>query len=68
MFDHVTPTVFWPLFVLVWFIVAAVVGLGLGKIIRWCDTPENRYTNEDHVAEQKRRIARNGFKSKAGIQ
>ncbi len=68
MFDHITPTVFWPLVVLIWFLVSVVVGLGVGKIIRWCDSEASRFEQRDRVAEMHRRDARNGFKSRQGIR
>jgi hypothetical protein len=68
MFDHVAPTVFWPLLVLFWFLASLVVGLFVGRICRWADQPQNRYMNDDHVAAMKRTHARNGFKSRQGIR
>ena len=68
MFDAIPSTTFWPIFVLVWFIVSLLVGIAIGKVIRWCDTPANRYEQKDAVAERKRRLERNGFKSRMGVQ
>ena len=65
MFDDVPNNVFWPLFAICWFLFGLFVSLIIGKVISWCDTPENRY---DDVAERKRRLDRNGFKSRTGIK
>ena len=68
MFDSIEPTVFWPLFALTWLVASIVVGLGVGKVIRWCDSEGERFQQRDHVAESKRRVAHNGFKSRQGIR
>ena len=68
MFDDVPPTVFWPLLVVFWFIVARAVGLFIGKVIRWCDQPKNRYLDEDQIAAMHRLHKRNGDKSKMGTR
>lgn len=73
MLDHVSPTVFWPMLVLGWLLVSLVVGLFIGRLLRWVDTPANRYV--DHVdsrrceragsqAEFSRRLNSRGFKSR----
>lgn len=48
-FDHVAPTVFWPLLALFWLIASIVVGLLIGRIIRWCDQPQPRNHYVDRV-------------------
>lgn len=68
MFDHVPPTTFWPLLFLACF-VAAMVSTWL--VSRWVDSnrpKRSHFTQADHVAEHKRRIARNGFKSRIGAR
>lgn len=45
MLDHIAPTVFWPLFALVWLLVSVLVGLLIGRVIRWCDDPSNHYVD-----------------------
>jgi hypothetical protein len=73
MFDHVSPTVFWPLLMLGWLLVSIVVGTFIGKMIRWCDTPQNRYVDSVDVkrcertgsqAEFNRRLNSRGLKSR----
>jgi len=64
-FDAMPDGLFWALFLTTWFVASIVFGLFVGKLIRWCDTPANRYDTE---AERKRRIAHNGFKSRQGIR
>jgi len=54
MFDHVAPTVFWPLFLLCWFVLSLVVGITVGKVIRWCDTPANKYVDKVDVTRCER--------------
>ena len=66
MFDHIAPTVFWPLFALAWLAVSLVVGIFVGKVLRWSAGDE--FDGSDRVAESQRRIARNGFKSRQGIR
>jgi hypothetical protein len=68
MFDYVAPQVFWPTAVLLWLVVSLVVGIAIGKVIRWCDSEGERFQQRDRVAESKRRIARNGFKSRIGAR
>ena len=68
MFDHIHPTIFWPAFVLCVFVFSLIVGLGIGLLIRWVDTPANRYVERDWHTEHKCRITRNGFKTRAGIR
>jgi hypothetical protein len=65
--DHVDPRIFWPSLVLVWFLASLAVGLLVGRVIRWCDSPGRRI-GTDAVAESQRRIARNGFKSRMGVR
>lgn len=69
--DHVAPTMFWPLVLLSWFLVSLVVGLALGRYFRWVDSQRprrNRFEQADRVAERKRRLERNGFKSRIGAR
>ena len=66
MFDSIDPRIFWPAFVLVWFILGVGVALLFGRIVD-LSNPHNRYTDDD-VADRKRRLERNGFKSKQGIK
>ena len=68
MFDHVDPRVFWPLLLLAWLAFSWVVLWLFAKIVDAGNPRRNRYTNKDHVAERHRRTARNGFKSRMGIQ
>ncbi len=68
MFDHVPPTTFWPLLFLAWFVVAMVA---TWLFSRWVDSMRprrNHFLQRDHVAEHKRLIARNGFKSRIGAR
>lgn len=68
MFDHIPDTLFWPLWALLAFLVALAVGLALGALIRWCDTPANKYVDRDWHTEQRCKATRRGFKTRAGIQ
>lgn len=68
MLDHIAPTVFWPAFVLVWFLVSLVVGIGVGSLIRYCDRERNKYVTRDWVTEQRCRSSRRAFKTRAGIR
>ena len=56
----------------VWFFVAILVsviaGFAISALIRWCDTPSNRYVTRDYHTERKCRVTRNGFKTRAGIR
>lgn len=67
MFDHVAPQVFWPLFVIVWFI-AAMAATWL--VSRWVDSnnPRRRFEQRDWVAESKRRVSHRAFKSRMGAR
>lgn len=66
--DAMPDALFWPLFLLAWLALGLVVAWCFGAIVRWVDNPKNRYEDYDRVAERKRRLARNGFKSKQGIR
>lgn len=68
MFDHIHPTIFWPAFVLCVFVFSLVAGLAVSALIRWVDTPENRYVERDWHTEQRCRSSRRAFKTRAGIQ
>ena len=68
MFDHIAPTIFWPAFVLCVFVFSLVAGLAVSALIRWVDTPSNRYVERDWHTERKCRATRNGFKTRAGIR
>jgi hypothetical protein len=35
MLDHIPPTIFWPLLVVVWFLVTLAVGILVGKCIKF---------------------------------
>jgi hypothetical protein len=65
--DALDPRLFWPAFVLVWFILGVAVALLFGRIVD-LSNPRNRYEGDDDVADRKRRLERNGFKSKQGIK
>ena len=49
-------------------LVSVIAGLAIGALIKWCDTPSNRYVTRDYHTENKCRMARNGFKTRAGIR
>ena len=49
-------------------LVSALTGLAIGALIKWCDTPSNRYVTRDPYTERKCRVVRNGFKTRAGIR
>lgn len=62
MFDQIAPTVFWPLFALAWLAASVVVGLLVGKVIRWCDNPANKYVDRVDVARCERAGSQAEFK------
>ncbi len=66
MFDHVAPQVFWPIFFGLWLLGA----MGVTWLVSaWVDSRNPlHFEQRDHVAEQKRRVARNGFKSRIGAR
>lgn len=66
--DAMPDTVFWPLFVLVVFVFSLIAGLAISALIRWVDTPTNRYVERDWHTEQRCRTTRRGFKTRAGIR
>jgi membrane protein implicated in regulation of membrane protease activity len=68
MFDHVAPTVFWPLVVLAWLAGSMVVAWLFAKFVDGRNPRRNRYINADEVAERKRVLDRNGFKSRMGAR
>ena len=49
-------------------IVSIIAGLAIGALIRWVDTPSNRYVRRDYHTDLRCRIKRNGFKTRAGIR
>jgi hypothetical protein len=68
VFDAVPSTTFWPLFFLSWFL-GAMYATWL--VARWVDSRRprrNRFEQCDRVAERKRRLERNGFKSRIGAR
>ena len=67
-FDHVAPTVFWPMFLFLVLLVSAIAGLAISALIRWVDSSPTRYESLDRVAERKRKIAAAGFKSRIGLR
>ena len=67
-FDHVAPTVFWPMFLFLVLLVTAIAGLAIIKLIRWVDSSPERFRGMDSVAERKRKIAQAGFKSRIGLR
>ncbi len=66
--DALDPRLFWPAFVLVWFLVSLIAGIALGKLIRYCDRERNKYVTRDWVTEQRCRTSRRAFKTRAGIR
>ena len=56
----------------VWFfgaiLVSVIAGFAINALIRWCDTPSNKYVTRDYHTERKCRVVRNGFKTRAGIR
>ena len=66
-FDHIPPTVFWPVLLLVSFALASLAVWLLAALVDGAN-PKRHFEQHDHVAESKRRVTRNGFKSSAGIR
>lgn len=49
-------------------LVSLIAGLAISALIRWVDTPTNRYVERDWHTERKCRMTRRGFKTRAGIR
>ena len=58
MFDAIDSRIFWPLFVLVVFAVSYLLGRGILAVIRWCDTPSNRYVHHNPLTRDERKHLR----------
>lgn len=67
MFDHIDPTVFWPVLLIVSFVIASAAVWLLATLVDGAN-PKRRFEQHDRVAERRRNLERNGFKSRIGAR
>lgn len=68
MFDHVAPTVFWPVLLLVSLVLGSLATWLLAALVDGANPKKRRFQQRDHVAERRRTLERNGFKSRIGAR
>lgn len=68
MFDHVAPNVFWPLLLIVSLLLGVLATWLFACLVDGANPKKRRFEQRDRVADRRRTIERNGFKSRIGAR